>query len=105
MNNEGNIYILEEVTSDDQAMGPGKHETKYVQSRVNERELTQKLHDFSNTLGKLFSHISSNYGDFHLDTIEVKADITTKAELAIRLVSSASIETSGGLTLVFKRKQ
>lgn len=103
---DGMIAILEtDGTIGTQTLGIDrrKGEKGALRNSIDVCNLSEQLKMFSKSLNKVFCGIETNYNQYELDEIEIKADISTSAGISI--IGSAEITSTGGITLKFKRKR
>lgn len=69
---------------------------------VSASDLKNGLNTFLGNFSDVFSDCSQKIGDFYLDEIEIKVDISLSG--GIRLIGAAEAKTTGGLTIKLKRR-
>ena len=98
------LSFLVKEDSDYQSLGPTTfNSVKFVQEEISAQSLKEQFHDLADTLGSVFSDIETERSKFELDEIELKVDVSLKTGISI--LAKAELETSGGISLTFKRKE
>ena len=105
MNNQTMLFLGARET---QVMGhAGRDNTRNNVFEMSDQEFAKQFEKLYDYMDSVFSQIQKKgkkrNRQFELDEIELKVDVSLKA--GIRIVASAEIETTGGITLTFKRKQ
>ena len=103
---EDHLWLLEIGESDEQSLGPmhGRHEEGIKRTEVKTEKLEKALQRFTYQVSKMLTHLETKCGDYQLDEVEIKADISSTGGITICMVGNVEFQTGGGVTLKYKRK-
>lgn len=97
MDNSFEIYAIDP----DQTAKGGSGVKRW--DRIKPEDLKTGLDSFLEKFSYVLSECSQKIGEFNLDEIEIKVDISLTG--GVRLIGAAEATTSGGLTIKFKRNK
>ena len=96
-----NEFELLSIDYDDEAKGFGQ---RRLESRMLSKEKLQKgLGSFLSSFSDSLTACQTTLGEFELDEIVVKLDISFSG--SVRLIGTAEASTTGGMTLKLKRRK
>jgi len=80
----------------------GTFARQVVRNVIDVETLSTEVQAFMDAMARIIGKLTKEVGEYHMDTIEVTAEISAKGQVSL-LGTGGEVAGTGGLTFTFKR--